>query len=82
MSNVREVEFAKPPVNSDVVAMLEQWLERAKDGRLQSVGVAGVKSDGTVSTEWRGLAGGWLHQMNSAVLILQYRIMTANVEPE
>jgi hypothetical protein len=62
--------------------MLEEWLRRARDGEIQAVGIAGVKPDGCISTEWSGLGSGWLHQMNSSISILQHRILTANVEPE
>jgi hypothetical protein len=80
-SNIREVQFGKPQANENLIRMLEEWLARAKDGRLQAVGVAGVKSDGNISTEWCGLGGGWLHQMNSAVAVLQHRILTTNIDP-
>jgi len=81
MGKIREVQFGKPAVNDDLVHVLEEWVERAKDGTIQAVGLVGVKPDGTISTEWTGLGGGWLHQLNSAITILQHRILTANIEP-
>lgn len=81
MSTVREVQFGKLQPNGDVVRVLEEWLARAKDGSVQAVGIAGVKPDGGISTEWCGLTGGWLHQMNSAVSVLQHRILITNIEP-
>lgn len=80
MSNVREVEFAPPKQNEEVVEMLEEWLQRARDGKVQVVGLAGVKPDGTIATEWRGLSNGGLHELNSAISIMQYRILAMNVQ--
>lgn len=81
-STVREVQFAPPAVNEDVSLMLEEWLQRVRAGEVQAVGVCGVKRNGQVSTEWRGVDRGWLHQMLSAVSILQFRILRMNCEPE
>ena len=82
MSNVREVNFERTAPNEDVVQMLEEWLTRAKDGTMQAIGIVGAKSNGEISTEWRGLGKGYLHQINSAAAILQHRILQANIEPD
>jgi len=82
MSNIREVQFAKPQTDDGVIRTLEEWLKRAKDGEIQAVGIAGVKPDGCISTEWSGLSSGWLHQLNSALSILQHRVLINNVEQD
>lgn len=82
MTNIREVKFVNNGPQADVVEALERWLQLAKDGKIQAVALAGVKPDRTVSTEWRGLEDGALHEINSAVAVLQYRILRMNVGPE
>lgn len=40
------------PVDDDVVRVLSQFMERASDGHLDGVAVAGVNRDGSVSTAY------------------------------
>ena len=75
MSNIREVEFGRPESNPDVVGLLEEWLSRAKDGKLHAVAIAAVHPDGAVSTDWS--AGGRLIGVIGAVAILNHRVMMA-----
>lgn len=81
MSNIREVEFAKPKQNDDIVQMLEEWLDRARAGDVQVMALVGVKPDATISTEWRGLTGGGLHELISGISVLNYRVLSTNIEP-
>lgn len=82
MSNIREVKFGPAGSNEDVIEALERWLQLARDGQIQAVGLVCVKPDRAISTEWRGLENGGLHELNSAISILQYRVLRMNVGPE
>jgi hypothetical protein len=80
MSNIREVEFTKPDPqpNPALIEMLERWTERVRSGEIVACGIAGVKPNGSVSTEWAGAAGGWLHHLISGAAILKNRILREN----
>lgn len=71
--NVHEVKFGPPPVDSDIVRMLEQWLERARAGQLEGIAIAGANVDGGVAHEWYG-AGPARFRLIGAVALLQSRI--------
>jgi hypothetical protein len=47
--NIKPFIKATTPDNSDAIAMLEQWLEDAKNGELISVGLIGKRIGG----EWQ-----------------------------
>ena len=59
--------------------MLEEWLAMARDGQVQAIGLIGVKPGGIVSTEWRGLEGGGLHELIAGISILNYRVLGRNI---
>jgi hypothetical protein len=67
------------PANPDVVAKLENWLERAKSGELQSVALAAICADGASVTAWSGTikARGYATQQSTlgAIEILRGKIM-------
>lgn len=72
--NIREVKFRPDPANSGIVQMLEQWLERAKNGDVQALALVGVRTGSNVATEWKGAAGHY-HELNSGAAILQRRLV-------
>ena len=47
--NIKPFIKATTPDNSDAIAMLEQWLEDAKDGQIVKVGLIGKRIGG----EWQ-----------------------------
>ena len=49
MSNIREVSF-RPPINEDLVEMLEELLERAKSGELVGGAFCAPTIDGGLVT--------------------------------
>lgn len=48
------VHGASPEPDQDVVEILEDWLQRAKDGSLVQVAMVGVTREHTVITNWQG----------------------------
>lgn len=82
MSNIREVKFERtdPEPDPDLIAMLEQWTAMARSGELGGAAIAGVKNDGTVSTEWFGATRGWKHQLISGITIMLHRMVNTNAD--
>lgn len=62
---------AEPP-GEGVVALLEQWLDMARAGRLSSVAIAGVYRDGDTGDGWSRLHS--LPTQIGAVAILQAKL--------
>lgn len=56
--------------NADLVAQLEEMLERAKAGHVTAMGMAYVNSDGSIATRWSG--GDQAVPMMAAVSMLQH----------
>lgn len=71
--------MAHPPGEpvEEVVALLEDWLERARSGELIQVIIGGVTPGGGVSTSWVGKAEHYM--VVYAATILQTRIVTQAV---
>lgn len=78
---VHEVQFNKPDVDPKVIEMMEEWLQRAKDGKIVAISVAAVTPDRVVQTQWTG-AGLHLHELVSATTMLQHRMLAMNCEED
>ena len=67
-------DISPEAMDANLVAMLEELLERAKAGNLQSVAVALVRADGNVGTRWAG--GSDTIAMAAAIGRLHFDFMT------
>lgn len=65
-----KVEFAEK-VNADTVKMLEEWLERAKEGKLDGIAIAGALRNGEIMTAYTKTDN--YHQITAALAIIQHR---------
>jgi len=43
------------PLGEDIVALLEEWLDHARAGKLSSIAIAGVFRDGNTGRAWSEL---------------------------
>lgn len=69
-------------VNEVVVKMLEDLLEKAKKGEIVAMGFFGVKPNRVIFSGWDGNTLGYNHEMNSAVSIVQYRMLKTHTPNE
>lgn len=67
--------------NDEVIAMLEEYIARAKAGQVLALAIVTVKPGSTIASEWTGAASGWLHHLISGVSILKHRMLMLNVDP-
>lgn len=65
-----KVEFAEK-VNADTVKTLEEWLEKAKDGRLDGIAICGALRNGEIMTSHTYTDN--FHQITAGLAILQHR---------
>lgn len=70
MTNLAAV---KPKPNDKVVELLENFLQRAKDGDLRSVALVGLNQEGSVSA-WHH--NNELQTLLGAILVVQHRILS------
>lgn len=84
MTNVRKLEtVTKPtlPVEADLIEGLEALLKLARDGDIQGIAYATVRTNGaghyeTVGTGWRGHLGGG-HVVLGGLQMLNQRLLAA-----
>ena len=73
------VPFTPAPAQQDLVAQLENLLERARSGELQALAFAGVLSNGNPIDGWGG--GPMLLQLMGSIAFLQTRFAhSANLQ--
>lgn len=48
-------DVSQTRMDADVVKLLQEMLDRAKAGGIQSVALAYVKADGNIATRWAGV---------------------------
>ena len=69
------VPFTPAPAQQDLVAQLENLLERARSGELQALAFAGVLSNGNSVNGWGG--GPMLLRLMGSIAFLQVRFAHA-----
>lgn len=69
---------SEPVINEDAIAMLENWLMHLRAGETVSVAVAGITSEGCITTSFAGPPSDVL----PAVDILHHRIVMAIYDPD
>jgi hypothetical protein len=72
MSNLVELKTRPVLVNESVVARLEEVLAEARAGKIASVAIAGVESDGSIVSAWSETDD--FGKLLGAVARLQFRI--------
>lgn len=58
-----------------VIALLEEWLERAESGELQAVALAGVLNDSVVLTDFHPGTGPHRHHLVAGAVDLEHRMV-------
>ena len=74
-----KVTFAEK-VNAETVAMLETWLEKAKQGKLDGIAMAGALRNGEIITAYSPTDN--VHQITAALAILQHRRLETRTPAE
>lgn len=65
--NIKPFIKVTTPDNSDCVALLEQWLELAKDGELVTVGLVGKRIGG----EWQTAMSSSQNKLEDAAMLVE-----------
>lgn len=65
-------------LNTEVVEVLEHWLEMAKAGEIVSISIAGVRDDLASHTQWSSCDN--IQILIGAVAILQHKIIMSVVD--
>lgn len=68
--NIKPFIKATTPHNENAIAMLEQWLEDAKDGKIISVGLVGKRVGG----EWQTGMSSSDNSLEDAAMLLELGI--------
>ena len=68
--NIKPFIKATTPHNENTIAMLEQWLEDAKDGQIVSVGLIGKRVGG----EWQTSFSSSDNRLEDAAMLLELGI--------
>lgn len=64
-------------VNTDTVKCLEEWLEKAKEGKLDGIAIAGAIRNGEIMTSFTKTNN--YHQITAALAILQHRRLETRI---
>jgi hypothetical protein len=65
--NIKPFIKATTPDNSDCIALLEQWLEDAKDGQIVTVGLVGKRIGG----EWQTAMSSSQNSLEDAAMLIE-----------
>jgi hypothetical protein len=65
--NIKPFIKATTPDNSNVIAMLEQWLEEARNGEIITVGLVGKRVGG----EWQTAMSSSQNKLEDAVMLIE-----------
>lgn len=74
-----KVTFAEQ-VNEETVRTLETWLEKAKQGKLDGIAIAGALRNGEIMTAYTPTDNS--HQITAALAILQHRRLETRTPAE
>jgi hypothetical protein len=69
-NNIKPFIKATTPHNENTIAMLEQWLEDAKDGQIVSVGLIGKRAGG----EWQTSFSSSDNRLEDAAMLFELGI--------
>jgi len=65
--NIKPFLKATTPDNADAIAMLEKWLEEAKDGKIVTVGLVGKRIGG----EWQTAMSSSQNSLEDAAMLIE-----------